>query len=67
MNLDTLHINLKKAEAILEAATPLDLDALDVTQMRLLIHSAHDYVQAALDALEDKPRHDVRYTRVHLR
>jgi hypothetical protein len=52
MSLDTLHISLKKAEAVLEAATPESLDAINVTQLRWLVHAAHDYVREALEDLE---------------
>ena len=53
MNLDNLRLNLQKAGAILEAATPEDLGSKEEAQMRLLIHSARDYVELTLEALED--------------
>jgi hypothetical protein len=53
MSRDTMHISLKKAEAVLEAATPDDLNALNATQLRWLVHAAADYVQEALEDLEE--------------
>ena len=51
MSLDTLHITLKKVEAILRAATPDNLHEHDVSRMGWLIHAAEDYVTEALEDL----------------
>jgi hypothetical protein len=56
MSLDTMHISLKKAEAVLDVATPEALDALNATQLRWLVHAACDYVQEALEDLEEDMR-----------
>jgi hypothetical protein len=52
MSLDTMHIMLQKAKAVLEAATPSSLDELDKRQLQWLIHAAWDYVKDACEDLE---------------
>jgi hypothetical protein len=52
MSLDTMHITLQKAKAVLEAATPSILDEIDKNQLQWLIHVAWDYVKDACEDLD---------------
>jgi hypothetical protein len=56
MSYDTVHNALQKAKAVLEAATPLDLAERDLDRMSWLIHAAVDYVEEALEDLDDNAR-----------
>jgi hypothetical protein len=51
MSLDTLHISLRKGQAILCAATPEHLGELHGEEVRWLVHAASDYVEEALENL----------------
>jgi hypothetical protein len=54
MSLDTLHMSLKKVQAILRAATPDHLGELKEEQVRWLVHAASDYTREALEDLEEE-------------
>jgi hypothetical protein len=49
---DTVHNALRKAQAVLEAACPLDLSERDPERISWLIHVAQDYVEEALEGLD---------------
>jgi uncharacterized protein (DUF1778 family) len=56
MSYDTVRNSLQKAKAVLEAATPLNLDERDLDRMTWLIHAAADYVEEALEDLDADAR-----------